>query len=151
LTSNLGSSALAHQPEGESMIVPKVRDQVMAAVREAFRPEFLNRLDEILIFNRLQKSDMAQIVEIQLKGLLKRLEDRHLSLTWEGSAITWLAEAGYDPVYGARPLKRVIQRTVQDPLALKILEGAVKAGDQSLLTQKGDALDIQIKQAQVAA
>ena len=146
LTSNLGSSALAHQPEGESVIVPKVRDQVMHEVRAAFRPEFLNRLDEILIFNRLQKADMAQIVEIQLKGLAKRLEERHLSLTWDNSAITWLGEAGYDPVYGARPLKRVIQRTVQDPLALKILESMVKAGDQLLLTQNDDALDLQIMQ-----
>jgi ATP-dependent Clp protease ATP-binding subunit ClpB len=145
LTSNLGSNALVHQPDGENIIVPKVRDQVMAAVREAFRPEFLNRLDEILVFNRLQKSDMAQIVEIQLKSLVKRLEDRQLSLTWEETAITWLAEAGYDPVYGARPLKRVIQRKVQDPLALKILEGTVKSGDHLLLTQNDDALEVKIK------
>ncbi len=148
LTSNLGSAALAHQPEGESVIVPKVRDQVMVSVREAFRPEFLNRLDEILIFNRLQKSDMAQIVEIQLKNLEKRLEDRQLHLTWDNSAISWLCETGYDPVYGARPLKRVIQRTVQDPIALKILEGTVKSGDQLLLSQNGGALEVQTKQGQ---
>ncbi len=148
LTSNLGSSALTHQPEGESVIVPKVRDEVMHAVRDAFRPEFLNRLDEILIFNRLQKADMAQIVEIQLKGLVKRLEERQLSLTWDSGAITWLGEAGYDPAYGARPLKRVIQRTVQDPLALKILEGNAKVGDQLFLTQSGGALDLQITAGQ---
>ena len=144
LTSNLGSAALSHQPEGESVIVPKVRDQVMSVVREAFRPEFLNRLDEILIFNRLQKADMAQIVEIQLQSLIKRLEDRQLSLSWDNSAVTWLSETGYDPIYGARPLKRVIQRAVQDPIALKILEGAVKSGDQLLLKQNGDALEVKI-------
>lgn len=148
LTSNLGSAALEHQPEGESVIAPKVRDQVMASVREAFRPEFLNRLDEILIFNRLQKVDMAQIVKIQLKNLEKRLEDRQLHLTCDDSAIAWLSETGYDPVYGARPLKRVIQRTVQDPIALKILEGEVKSGDQLLLKQNGDALEVQIMQGQ---
>ena len=148
LTSNLGSAALAHQPENESVIVPKVRDQVMASLREAFRPEFLNRLDEILIFNRLQKVDMAQIVEIQLKNLEKRLEDRQLHLTWDNSAIAWLCETGYDPVYGARPLKRVIQRTVQDPIALKILDGTVKSGDQLLLRQNGDALEVQTRQGQ---
>jgi ATP-dependent Clp protease ATP-binding subunit ClpB len=142
LTSNLGSDAFIHQPENESLIVHKVRDQVMLSVREAFRPEFLNRLDEILIFNRLQKADMEKIVEIQLKQLAKRLEDRQLILTWEPSATAWLANQGYDPVYGARPLKRVIQKSVQDPLALKILEGSLKSGEQLILTQKNDALEI---------
>ena len=151
LTSNLGSDALAHQPEGESVIIPKVRDQVMMAVRAAFRPEFLNRLDEILIFNRLQKIDMVKIVEIQLKQLAKRLEDRQLILTWEPSATTWLANQGYDPVYGARPLKRVIQKAVQDPLALKILEGTVKSGEQLILTQKDDALVVMQSQGKQAA
>ena len=148
LTSNLGSDAFIHQPENESVIAPKVRDQVMLAVREAFRPEFLNRLDEILIFNRLQKADMEKIVEIQLKQLAKRLEDRQLILTWEPSATAWLANQGYDPVYGARPLKRVIQKSVQDPLALKILEGTLKSGEQLILTQKNDALDIKQSSAQ---
>ncbi len=151
LTSNLGSDALAHQPDGESVIIPKVRDEVMHAVRAAFRPEFLNRLDEILIFNRLQKIDMEKIVEIQLKQLAKRLEDRQLMLTWEPSATTWLANQGYDPVYGARPLKRVIQKSVQDPLALKILEGRVKTGEQLILSQKDDALVIMQNQEQQAA
>jgi ATP-dependent Clp protease ATP-binding subunit ClpB len=150
LTSNLGSDAFIHQPENESVIVPKVRDQVMLSVREAFRPEFLNRLDEILIFNRLQKADMEKIVEIQLKQLAKRLEDRQLILTWEPSATAWLANQGYDPVYGARPLKRVIQKSVQDPLALKILEGTLKSGEQLILTQKNDALEIKQSSAQQA-
>ena len=151
LTSNLGSDAFIHQPENESVIVPKVRDQVMLSVREAFRPEFLNRLDEILIFNRLQKADMEKIVEIQLKQLAKRLEDRQLILTWEPSATAWLANQGYDPVYGARPLKRVIQKSVQDPLALKILEGTLKSGEKLILTQKNDALEIKQSSAQQAA
>ena len=151
LTSNLGSDAFIHQPENESVIAPKVRDLVMLAVREAFRPEFLNRLDEILIFNRLQKADMEKIVEIQLKQLAKRLEDRQLILTWEPSATAWLANQGYDPVYGARPLKRVIQKSVQDPLALKILEGTLKSGEQLILTQKNDALEIKQSSAQQAA
>jgi ATP-dependent Clp protease ATP-binding subunit ClpB len=151
LTSNLGSDAFIHQPENESVIVPKVRDQVMLSVREAFRPEFLNRLDEILIFNRLQKADMEKIVEIQLKQLAKRLEDRQLILTWEPSATAWLANQGYDPVYGARPLKRVIQKSVQDPLALKILEGTLKSGEQLILTQKNDALEIKQSSAQQVA
>jgi ATP-dependent Clp protease ATP-binding subunit ClpB len=150
LTSNLGSDAFIHQPENESVIVPKVRDQVMLSVREAFRPEFLNRLDEILIFNRLQKADMEKIVEIQLKQLAKRLEDRQLILTWEPSATAWLANQGYYPVYGARPLKRVIQKSVQDPLALKILEGTLKSGEQLILTQKNDALEIKQSSAQQA-
>jgi len=145
LTSNLGSSALAHQPEGERVIIPKVRDQVIAAVREVFRPEFLNRLDEMLIFNPLQKTDMVQIVMIQLEALARILEERHLSLAWEDKVITWLAATAYDPVYGARPLRRLIQRTVQDLLASKILDGTVKDGDQLLLTQNNDALEIRIK------
>lgn len=151
LTSNLGSDAFIHQPENESVIVPKVRDQVMLSVREAFRPEFLNRLDEILIFNRLQKADMEKIVEIQLKQLAKRLEDRQLILTWEPPATAWLANQGYDPIYGARPLKRVIQKSVQDPLALKILEGTLKSGEQLILTQKNDALEITHSSAQQTA
>jgi len=151
LTSNLGSEALAHQPEDETVIIPKVRDQVMHTVREEFRPEFLNRLDEMLIFNRLQKADMVKIVEIQLKQLAKRLEDKKLTLTWDEKAAAMLADLGYDPVYGARPLKRVIQRLVQDPLALKILEGTVKAGEQLILTQKNDALEIKSTLAQKVA
>jgi ATP-dependent Clp protease ATP-binding subunit ClpB len=151
LTSNLGSEALAHQPEDETVIIPKVRDQVMHTVREEFRPEFLNRLDEMLIFNRLQKADMVKIVEIQLKQLAKRLEDKKLTLTWDEKAAAMLADLGYDPVYGARPLKRVIQRLVQDPLALKILEGTVKVGEQLILTQKNDALEIKSTLAQKVA
>ena len=142
LTSNLGAEFLANQPEGESHISSKVRDAVMQTVRQEFRPEFLNRLDEILVFNRLQKVDMAQIVTIQLQNLTKRLKDRSFNLHWNNEAVNWLANAGYDAVYGARPLKRVIQRQVQDPLALKILEGSIKDGDTISLNVDGDNLNI---------
>ena len=101
----------------------------MRVVREHFRPEFLNRLDEIILFRRLQKSDMARIVDIQLKHLLALLEDRKINLVLDQPAQDWLAEAGYDPVYGARPLKRVIQRSLQNQLAGLILEGKVHDGE----------------------
>ncbi len=127
LTSNLGSDILAAQAEGEDVRMAEAA--VMARVREHFRPEFLNRLDEIVLFRRLQRADMATIVSIQLKHLEQLLADRHIRIALDESARAWLAEAGYDPVYGARPLKRVIQRNLQNPLAGLILEGAVKDGD----------------------
>ncbi|MBU6418482.1 MAG: ATP-dependent chaperone ClpB [Proteobacteria bacterium] len=127
LTSNLGSDILAAQAEGEDVRMAEAG--VMARVREHFRPEFLNRLDEIVLFRRLQREDMGTIVTIQLRGLERLLVDRNIRLDLDQSARDWLAEAGYDPVYGARPLKRVIQRNLQNPLAGLILEGAVKDGD----------------------
>ncbi len=123
LTSNLGSDILAQQPEGDAAAL--VQAQVMRVVREHFRPEFLNRLDEIILFRRLQKADMAAIVKIQLARLRALLTDRKIILDLDDTALDWLAEAGYDPVYGARPLKRVIQRSLQNPLAGLILEGTV--------------------------
>jgi len=127
LTSNLGSDVLASQPDGQD--VEAVREPVMEVVRSAFRPEFLNRLDEILLFHRLSRSHMTGVVEIQLGRLRKMLTDRKITLDLDAPATAWLAEAGYDPVYGARPLKRVIQRELQNPLAKLILEGRVKDGD----------------------
>ncbi|HET6234094.1 MAG TPA: ATP-dependent chaperone ClpB [Acetobacteraceae bacterium] len=127
LTSNLGSDVLAAQAEGEPTAL--VLGHVMAAVRAHFRPEFLNRLDEIVLFRRLQRSDMATIVQIQLAHLRKLLEDRKIGLELDRSALEWLASEGYDSTYGARPLKRVIQRSLQNPLAGMILEGAVKEDD----------------------
>ena len=124
LTSNLGADILADQPEGED--VEKVRPQVMDVVRRAFRPEFLNRLDEILLFHRLNRADMAGIVQIQLKRLNSRLAERHIVLDLDDEALNWLADTGYEPMYGARPLKRLIQRELENPLAIAILEGAVK-------------------------
>jgi len=127
LTSNLGSEVLAHQAEGES--VDAVREQVMDAVRGAFRPEFLNRLDETLLFHRLSREHMTGIVDIQLDRLRAMLADRKIALELDEAALTWLADAGYDPVYGARPLKRVIQRSLQNALATMILEGRIEDGE----------------------
>ncbi len=127
LTSNLGGDILAGQPDGHD--TADVEAQVMALVRAAFRPEFLNRLDETILFHRLFRDQMAAIVEIQLKRLTKLVADRKITLQVEPPAVAWLAQAGYDPVYGARPLKRVIQRALQNPLAEMILEGRIKDGD----------------------
>jgi ATP-dependent Clp protease ATP-binding subunit ClpB len=126
LTSNLGSEALASLPERAD--ASAAREAVMDAVRAAFRPEFLNRLDEILLFRRLSRDDMKGIVAIQLERLKKLLADRKITLEVNAAASTWLANAGYDPVYGARPLKRVIQRELQNPLAQQILEGHIPDG-----------------------
>ena len=127
MTSNLGSEFIAQAPAGTSD--ETLRAQVMEVVRRAFRPEFLNRLDEILIFSRLSREHMTGIVDIQLGRLRRMLEDRKITLDLDQAALGWLAEAGYDPVYGARPLKRVIQRSLQNPLATMILNGTVKDGD----------------------
>nr|MDJ0983696.1 AAA family ATPase [Kiloniellales bacterium] len=127
MTSNLGSEVLANQPEGQDST--EVRGQVMDVVRAAFRPEFLNRLDEILLFHRLTRAQMSGIVEIQLQRLDALLAERKISLELDDKAREWLAESGYDPVYGARPLKRVIQRELQNPLAELILAGKVADGE----------------------
>src|SRR6202048_850441 len=138
MTSNLGSEFLVNQPEGED--TSAVRDQVMGTVRAHFRPEFLNRVDEIILFHRLQKSEMGRIVEIQFHRLQKLLEDRKITLTLDAAARDWLAAKGWDPAYGARPLKRVIQRNVQDPLAEMILAGEVKDGDRVVISAEGNVL-----------
>jgi ATP-dependent Clp protease ATP-binding subunit ClpB len=126
MTSNLGAEFLVNQPEGED--TSAVRDLVMTAVRANFRPEFLNRVDEIILFHRLQKNEMGRIVEIQFTRLQKLLDERKITLTLDPSARDWLADKGWDPAYGARPLKRVIQRSIQDPLAEQILSGTVHDG-----------------------
>jgi ATP-dependent Clp protease ATP-binding subunit ClpB len=126
LTSNLGGDVLAALPEAAS--IEAAREAVMAEVRAAFRPEFLNRLDEILLFGRLTRGDMKGIVEIQLARLKTLLAERKIALDIADSASQWLAAAGYDPVYGARPLRRVIQRELQNPLAQEILAGRIPEG-----------------------
>ncbi len=140
LTSNLGSDVLANQAEGEPAAM--VQGQVMAAVRAHFRPEFLNRLDEIILFRRLQRADMSNIVTIQLQHLKKLLVDRKINLELDKAAVAWLADEGYDSVYGARPLKRVIQRTLQNPLAGMILEGGVKEGETVRVSADNKGLTI---------
>jgi ATP-dependent Clp protease ATP-binding subunit ClpB len=127
MTSNLGAEFLVNQPENQD--TDAVRDEVMALVRASFRPEFLNRIDEIILFHRLKRSDMGRIVDIQITRLAKLLEDRKISLVLEPSARDFLVDKGWDPAYGARPLKRVIQKAVQDPLAEMILAARIKDGE----------------------
>ncbi|MGO1120013.1 ATP-dependent chaperone ClpB [Rhodovibrionaceae bacterium A322] len=140
MTSNLGSEVLANQPEGEDS--DKVREAVLTVVRQAFRPEFLNRLDELLLFHRLTRAQMSGIVDIQLGHLRGLLADRKIELDLDEAALQWLANAGYDPVYGARPLKRVIQRELQNPLAEKILSGDVSVGETVRVSASDAGLEI---------
>jgi ATP-dependent Clp protease ATP-binding subunit ClpB len=127
MTSNMGAEYLVNLGEGED--VDKVRDEVMAVVRASFRPEFLNRLDEIILFHRLKRENMAAIVDIQTTRLQKLLDDRKITLEIDEQARSWLADKGYDPAYGARPLKRVMQKYLQDPLAEEILAGNISDGE----------------------
>ncbi len=140
LTSNLGSQALSQLPEGSDAEAAK-RD-VMEAVRSHFRPEFLNRLDEIVVFDRITREQMTSIVDIQMRRLLKRLATRKIRLELDDSARQWLADEGYDPVYGARPLKRVIQKALQDPLAEALLSGEILDGSTVPVTAGPDGLII---------
>jgi ATP-dependent Clp protease ATP-binding subunit ClpB len=148
MTSNLGSEFLVNQPEGED--TSAVREQVMGTVRAHFRPEFLNRVDEIILFHRLQKSEMGKIVEIQFARLQKLLEERKITLTLDAAARDWLAAKGWDPAYGARPLKRVIQRSLQDPLAEMILAGEISDGDRVAISAEGNVLTFNGKAPQTA-
>ena len=138
LTSNLGSEYLANLADGVS--AASVYPQVMERVRQAFRPEFLNRLDEIILFDKLQRSDMRSIVDIQLSRLKARLAERKLLLELDEQALDWLSNTGYDPVYGARPLKRVIQRELENMLAMELLKGAYHEGDVITVTAENGAL-----------
>ena len=149
MTSNLGAEFLANQSEGED--VNAVRAQVMALVRAHFRPEFLNRIDDILLFHRLRREEIGAIVEIQLKRLQKLLDERKIAIDLDAKAKQWLADRGYDPAYGARPLKRVIQRALQDPLAELILSGTVKDGDKVRITAGSDGLIVNGRAFSLAA
>jgi len=149
MTSNLGAEYLVNQPEGQDS--DAVRDEVMTAVRGHFRPEFLNRLDEIVLFHRLQRAQMGDIVKIQLERLRSLLEDRKITLNVDDSALGWLAQKGYDPAYGARPLKRVIQKDVQDPLAEKLLAGDILDGQTVDVSAGADRLVFQVAGSESAA
>ena len=138
LTSNIGADALANQAEGAD--VELVRDKVMVQVRSHFRPEFLNRLDDILLFRRLGRAEMGAIVDIQLQNLKKLLGDRNITITIDDKAKAWLGERGYDPVYGARPLKRVIQTQLQNHLAESLLRGDIADGQTVKVSFTGDGL-----------
>ena len=143
MTSNLGSDLIAELPhDASAAAVAKVREQVMETLRLRFRPEFLNRVDEVIVFSRLDRAQLRQIVVIQLRGLTDRLATRKLQLSVSPAAVDLLAEEGYDPTYGARPLKRVIQRRLQDPIAMAILEGRYGEGDTIQVDAAGGELTI---------
>jgi ATP-dependent Clp protease ATP-binding subunit ClpB len=125
LTSNLGSSAISDF----TLTDEQRRDEVMAIVRAHFKPEFLNRLDDIVVFHSLTAQDLAAIVQIQLGRLRNRLADRRLSLEVTDAAVAWLGERGYDPIYGARPLRRLVQSAIGDSLAKALLAGEITDGD----------------------
>ncbi|UUP17103.1 ATP-dependent chaperone ClpB [Nitratireductor thuwali] len=148
MTSNLGAEYLVGLGEGED--VNKVRNEVMSVVRAAFRPEFLNRVDEVILFDRLRREDMGQIVRIQLERLERLLSDRKIQLELDDEAVAWLANKGYDPAYGARPLKRVIQKELQDPLAEKILLGDILDGSTVKVTAGADRLDFRARRNDTA-
>jgi len=140
MTSNLGSEFLANQAEGED--VEDARPMVMEVVRRHFRPEFLNRIDEIILFKRLGRGEMDNIVAIQLQRVEKLLADRRMSIALDGGAMHWLADKGYDPVYGARPLKRVIQKELVDPIARKLLAGELEDGSVIQVGAGAEGLEI---------
>jgi ATP-dependent Clp protease ATP-binding subunit ClpB len=140
MTSNMGSEALAGLDDDDD--VEKARPAVMASVRAHFRPEFLNRIDEIILFKRLGRAAMDDIVRIQLQRVEKLLADRRMSIALDSAATHWLAERGYDPVYGARPLKRVIQKDLVDPIARKLLAGDLEDGSVIDVTAGQDGLEI---------
>jgi ATP-dependent Clp protease ATP-binding subunit ClpB len=149
MTSNLGSEYLVNQPEGEDS--DAVREQVMNVVRAHFRPEFLNRVDEIILFHRLKREQMGKIVDIQIARLQKLLSERKITLELDEAAKDWLGKKGYDPAYGARPLKRVIQKYVQDPLAEMVLAGKIHDGEKVEVTAGKDGLLFNGKAAKQAA
>ncbi len=149
MTSNLGADYLTSL--GEDQDVDQVRDQVMDVVKASFRPEFLNRVDEIILFHRLRRTEMGAIVDIQMKRLLSLLSERKIRIDLAPDARAWLADKGYDPVYGARPLKRVIQKYLQDPLAEQILSGQVLDGSDVTIEAGSDRLLISPKASVSAA
>jgi len=149
LTSNIGAEFLVNQKEGEDS--DAVADLVMAEVRHTFRPEFLNRLDDIILFHRLQRADMGKIVDIQMGRLQRLLADRKITIELNDQARSWIANRGYDPAYGARPLKRVIQRQMQDPLAEQILAGRIKDGETVKVTVRDGDLALNGEPVKAAA
>jgi ATP-dependent Clp protease ATP-binding subunit ClpB len=140
LTSNIGSQALQEGMAGKETLDEQTRNEVMDALRAHFRPEFLNRVDEIVLFEPLKRSEIHRIVDLQLARLQKLLADKRLTLELTDSARNFLAERGYDPTYGARPLKRAIQKYLMDPLALKVLGGEFTPGDNIQADTAADRL-----------
>jgi ATP-dependent Clp protease ATP-binding subunit ClpB len=141
MTSNIGSHFIAEQVTSGAMTLDEgTRRQVMDALRGHFRPEFINRVDEIIVFHTLSREQMRSIIDIQLRGLMKRLEDRKIHIELTDRAKDQLIAEGYDPTYGARPLKRTIQRKVLDPLAMRVLQGDFKEGDTVRIDATGGEL-----------
>jgi ATP-dependent Clp protease ATP-binding subunit ClpB len=146
MTSNLGAAIFQDQTAS-----PEERqEKVLADVRAHFRPEFVNRIDEVVVFDALSRDDIVKIVEIQLGGLQRRLSDRKLQLELTDEAKTYLANAGYDPNFGARPLKRLIQHEIQDPLAMLLLSGEVREGDTVVVEADADGLTLRVKEPEKA-
>jgi ATP-dependent Clp protease ATP-binding subunit ClpB len=143
MTSNIGSHIIAEIPPNAGPAQHEsAREQVLAELRQRFRPEFLNRVDDVIAFSRLERGQLRQIVEIQLENLRARLAARSITIDVDEGALDLLAEEGYDPTYGARPLKRVIQRRLQDPLAMAILEGRLRDGDRARVAARDGELVI---------
>jgi len=147
LTSNLGSQYLVDQ----TLSADAKEDAVNAMVRQAFKPEFLNRLDDIVIFSALSKDDLAQIVELYIDRLTRRLQDRRLDLAVTPDARSWLAERGYDPIYGARPLRRLMQHEIDDKLATALLSGEIRDGDIVIVDLDSDNDTLSIRKGEVPA
>jgi ATP-dependent Clp protease ATP-binding subunit ClpB len=144
MTSNIGSQFILDYQvraaiEGDKTY-PEMKERVLTALREHFKPEFLNRIDETVVFHALTAEELKKIVDIQLNILNKRLEDRKIVLLPTEASRDWLARVGYDPMYGARPLKRLIQRDIENPLALKLLQGDFADGDKIVVDSDGDKL-----------
>jgi ATP-dependent Clp protease ATP-binding subunit ClpB len=141
MTSNVGSHLIAEEVgSGQTDLSEGTRRQVLDVLRAQFRPEFLNRVDEIIVFHPLSREHMRTIIDIQLRGLVKRLEDRKIRVELSDRAKDMLIAEGYDPIYGARPLKRTLQRQVLDPLAMRVLEGEFREGDVVRIDAAGGEL-----------
>ena len=151
MTSNVGSHFIADAAVKGKMMNDIVQREVMDALRSHFRPEFLNRVDDIIIFHALSKAELRQIIDIQLRGLVKRLEDRKIRVELSEKAKDLIIAEAYDPTYGARPLKRTIQRRILDPLAVRVLQGDFREGDTVLIDVKGGELVFNKAEAGVAA
>jgi ATP-dependent Clp protease ATP-binding subunit ClpB len=149
MTSNLGSHFIA-ETAATGALTEGTRRQVLDALRQHFRPEFLNRVDEIIVFHALSKDDMKSIIDVQLRGLMKRLADRKIKVELSDRAKDFLVQEGYDPTYGARPLKRTIQKRVLDPLAMRVLEGAFSEGDAIVVDAGPDGLSFAKHEVTVA-
>jgi len=143
MTSNIGSQLILEMRGSDERTYQRMREQVLDALRRQFRPEFLNRVDEIVVFRALTEAELARIVEIQLEGLGRRLADRRITLDVSEAAKTYLARTGYDPVFGARPLKRVIQRDVETPIARLIVAGKLRDGGTVRVDVTGDTLRVE--------